>query len=519
MFNNNSTFYPTPYHLIRKMTDKIQNISKIKYILEPSAGKGDLIEGFKEQYMAKRWITKTDKLDEYITIEAVEIDTNLANLCRGKGINIVWDDFLDFNPPRFYDLIIANFPFDRGADHLLKAIQIQERIGGQIIAIINAETLKNPYSNNRKHLTALLEKYKADIEYLENQFIDAERTTGVEIALIHVTIPMIDTTTMFEKDFERDNPDITVENMHQLAVNRSKLEQLVFECEMIKQSGINLFKEKMRVDKLLEGMGIKSKLALCRADYSRDGDITINQFIERINLEYWRKFIGETDFKNRLPSKLRDNFTYNIESQKNIAFNTENVKYFYQELIRAIPQSYEEAVAAVFDKITCNSYYPDATWNKNIHMYNGWKTNNGMRINKKCIVGISTYWMYRLPDILVDLNIIFENISGVKDDLYKDNRVEDAIKKHEKKIETEHFILDVYKKGTLHVTFKNKEHLTQFNILAGKGKNWLPPTFGNKNYSDMDKEDQRFVLELGMTPEQYNGQLHKTDYLRLTHSA
>ena len=199
MFTENKDFYPTPKSLIGKMFSKIKiNTDKNTYILEPSAGKGDLIDGFKTFFCNKTWITK-QKIDEYVKVDCVEKDYNLNNLLRGKNENVVWDDFLTFNAPRFYDVIVMNPPFSNGVKHLLKAIEIQERIGGQIVCILNAETLRNTYSNDRKYLMQLLRDYNADIEYIENAFVDSERGTNVEIAIIYINVPMKDNETMFEK--------------------------------------------------------------------------------------------------------------------------------------------------------------------------------------------------------------------------------------------------------------------------------------------------------------------------------
>lgn len=504
MFNNKN-YYPTPEDLIKRMMTKIDT-RLIQYILEPSAGKGNIIDYYKKYYKARnhRYMGYDRKIEDYITFDAIEIDQHLSNLLRGKDINVIWNDFLDFEPQRFYDLIIMNPPFDRGVEHLLKAIKIQERIGGQILCILNAETIKNTYSNNRKELKYLLERCNADIEYIENAFVEAERTTDVEIALIHMNIPMKSNETMFEREFKRDNPDIEFKDFQSLVVNRSKLENLIFECDMIKNSGIELFKEKLKIEKLLNGMGLDSQITICDKAYGHKV-LSINEFINKINLEYWNKFINETDFKKRLPSKLRNNFTYNMEKQKDISFNLENVKYFYEELIKAIPQSYEETVAKVFDDITSRHYYSDREWEKNIYGYSGWKSNNGMKINKKCIIRCyNNGFMYELPDILLDLNIIFENISGEKDDLYKNNNeILNRVKQYGKKIETKFFILDIYKKGTMHITFKNQDYLNQFNILAGKGKKWLPDSFGKKSYPDMTEEEKNLVKEFGLTIDEY----------------
>jgi hypothetical protein len=505
MFNENENFYPSPEKLVYKMLEKI-DLKKHSYILEPSSGKGNIIDYTKKYFESnnKRYMGYNQTADNYLTFDAIENDNNLVSLCRGRGINIVWDDFLTFDPPRFYDLILMNPPFINGDKHLLQAIRIQERVGGEIICILNADTLKNPYSNDRKQLIKKLHQYNADVEYMQEAFSDAERKTDVEIALIYVQVPMVDTETMFEKEFKQDNPDLHIDNIQALMPKMNKLEQLVFEYNMLKNATIELYKEKLRVDKLLNGVGISPFVTINENGYTKEKSLSLNEFINKINLKYWQKFIEETDFKKKLPSKLRDNFNYNMEKQKNIAFTIENLRYFSDELMKAIPRSYEENVASVFDECTRKYCYSDASWNSNIHMYNGWKTNNAFKVNKKVIIPCHYSWnLYRVPDVLNDLNIIFNNISGKKFDI-DTNEICKAIERAEKNIETEHFLLDSYKKGTIHIKFKDQTHLNIFNILAGKGKNWLPDDFMTKRYTDMTTEEKDLVKEFGLTANEYN---------------
>jgi len=53
---------------------------------------------------------------------------------------------------------------------------------GQIVCLLNAETIKNPYSNERKSLVKKLDELNASIEFLTDEFTTAERSTSVEIA-------------------------------------------------------------------------------------------------------------------------------------------------------------------------------------------------------------------------------------------------------------------------------------------------------------------------------------------------
>ena len=64
---------------------------KTKYILEPSAGKGDIIDVIEKK-------KKVQKLNSTaIDIDAIEIDENLVALLKGKKYKVVHDDFLTFN--------------------------------------------------------------------------------------------------------------------------------------------------------------------------------------------------------------------------------------------------------------------------------------------------------------------------------------------------------------------------------------------------------------------------------------
>ena len=103
-------------------------------------------------------------------------------ILRAKGYRLISDDFLTFSTNKRYDLILMNPPFSNGDEHLLKAIQLMES-GGQIVCLLNAETVRNPYTQRRRLLMSLLSKYEAHIEFIANAFKHAQRKTDVELPL------------------------------------------------------------------------------------------------------------------------------------------------------------------------------------------------------------------------------------------------------------------------------------------------------------------------------------------------
>lgn len=188
MFIDNKDFYPTPQNLIDKMLSDI-DFSMIKSILEPSAGKGDIVESLKKKAEThnKYWGNKEFQLD----IDCIEADQNLQHILKGKNFRVVYNDFLTYNTMKEYDLIIMNPPFSNGCKHLLKALEMQQRNGGAVVCILNAETLKNLCTNDRQYLQRKLTEYNAKIEFIQNAFLDAERKTAVEIALVKVQLPEV----------------------------------------------------------------------------------------------------------------------------------------------------------------------------------------------------------------------------------------------------------------------------------------------------------------------------------------
>lgn len=172
--NDSRDFYPTPDNLAWEMAYSLQST---KYgwkhlpqpILEPSAGDGALARQI-HAVADIRHDPKTGELDRYSTSKAKEFDLDCVELSsdfRAKlkkdGFRVVHDDFLTFRPAKKYAAIIMNPPFSAGAAHLLKALEIMKD-GGKIRCLLNAETIRNPYTNERKELAQKLNELNAQIK-------------------------------------------------------------------------------------------------------------------------------------------------------------------------------------------------------------------------------------------------------------------------------------------------------------------------------------------------------------------
>lgn len=170
-------FYPTPLSLAKRAWDKFKNRNFVR-VLEPHAGNGDLAMAapFYDDYRGWRGDVKVD---------CCEIDMSRHATLRDKALNVVGMDFLEYGSASLYSHIVMNPPFAQGCKHVLKAFDALWN--GEVVAIIGAETLRNPYSKERQHLVKLIEKY-GDVEYLSEEFMtdETQRKTRVEIALVRL---------------------------------------------------------------------------------------------------------------------------------------------------------------------------------------------------------------------------------------------------------------------------------------------------------------------------------------------
>ena len=172
----NASFYPTPPEVAEKMLAKVGKLYE-RSILEPSAGKGDLADA------------AVGKLDRYYNrcrevVHCIEIEPELQAAIRGKGYPLVGTDFLTFWPDEKYDLIIMNPPFANGEAHLLHAWEILDH--GDIVCLLNEQTLLNPCTSNRKLLATIIEEH-GEVEHLGSCFAeDALRKTQVRVSMVHL---------------------------------------------------------------------------------------------------------------------------------------------------------------------------------------------------------------------------------------------------------------------------------------------------------------------------------------------
>lgn len=533
LLTENKNYYPTPNTLIEKMISGIK-WKEIKTVLEPSAGSGNIVDEIMPYANANHWSNPKPTF----SVDCIEIDEQLQATLKVKGYRLVYNNFLTFNTCKKYDLIIMNPPFDNGAKHLLKALEMQSN-GGCVVCLLNAETIKNAYSNERKALKDKLSELNASIEYIENAFMTAERQTAVEVALVKVIIDSKEE--IIDKDiFDKFKPNkkaITAsepitdqENMLTcFSAENSFIELAVEQYETETKMGIELIQvyKKMK-PYLLKTITKDKKNTFSNYEYSlflvlgnnednaRYNSKTIdeNDFIKIMRLKYWNALFQNPKFTGKLTQNLKEELDKKVEQYADYDFNVFNIYELAEEMQLKTTKGIEDTIITLFNELTYKYAYATNKEfeTKNIHYFNGWVTNKCWFINKKVIIPyLNSGWegQRKLSDIHKALSYLDYNNDNT------DANIEQMIVDYKKakgiwhsdyieEIPLPYFTIRFYKKGTAHITFTNQEILDKFNLFCCKNKNMLPPHFGKKKYEDMTNTEQQVATEFMGSKENYN---------------
>ena len=508
-------YYPTPQNIIDKMLCDL-DFTMVKSILEPSAGKGDIVEVLKKKEEIRSYGHNKYQFD----IDCIEIDQNLQHILKGKNFRVVHNDFLTYSTMKEYDLIIMNPPFSNGCKHLLKALEMQQRNGGAVVCLLNAETLKNLCSNDRLDLHRKLAEYNAKVEYIQDAFLDAERKTKVEIALIKGQLPEIQRESFIMERLRKaqEQKEIIEEENTQL-IDSDFFKGIVNQYQLEVHAGINLIKEYYAMKPFIlsefskdkeTGEIIQQGGCILSLDIGSNRDayhnkLSVNEYIREVRRKYWEALFKNKKFIGHLTRNLQRDFYNKVEELSNYDFSLYNIYELKIDMQKKVVKGIENTIIELFDELSHKYSYWDET-SKNIHYYNGWKTNQSWIINKKVIIPLKAYndfWGryepsdYKIVNKLQDIEKCFNYLDG---GLTEAVDLEESLKFAEeygetKNIQLKYFTVTFYKKGTCHITFNNEELLKKFNIFGSQHKGWLPPSYGKKVYKDMTQEEKAVVNE------------------------
>lgn len=508
-------FYPTSLALAlycwSKFTDKI-----VTRVLEPSAGAGDLmapvtLDSWELRQKCEELGISMDRGRDRAELhtrgkwDACELDLARHSHLREEGARIVGIDFMAMENLSVYSHIIMNPPFAVGADHVMHAWE--GLYDGEIVAILNAETLRNPFSRVRQELVKVVAQH-GEVEFFSDAFKgdDVAREADVEIAIVHLT----------KKGDGNLNLDGIMEGLSRDSEAKEKLwqppQELAIPASWIENAVSNFKMAATAAKELAKAAAVSnyytSRLGDTLANITNAGEGATpsqcstataairngySQTYDELKDRAWASVITSTEVMKKLSSKAQREVESQFSQIKQLEFTAANVHGFLAGLCAKGGEIQMDMVCDLFDQVT-------RYWSDNTVYYMGWKSNDahrtvGRRVKMKRFIipgyskeSYSRSVPYRMSQWLHDFDKTFAILDGKETvdfglaDLF--DRYYERLCAGER-MKSDYFEVRYYPgRGTTHFFATREDLIDRWNWLVGQFRNWLPP--------DMDAAPESF---------------------------
>jgi hypothetical protein len=468
-------FYPTPRALAEKALAKFKS-HNYRRILEPQAGRGDLLTPLLDKWNHHYSSHHAGKID------CIEIDLDNQAILRSKGLNVIDSDFLAYDGTAMFSHVLMNPPFSSGDEHLIKAFNLL--VDGELVAILNAETIRNPHTAKRKLICKWIEE-QGSVEFLSEAFLDpdTQRKTSVEIALIWLQ-KTLDIKTNFTNGLEFEHVSgLDYQDKNSIALRQNTISNAVavFNAAVQSLKTAEVAREEADYYTRLLGRPLNELHKT-----SQDGDSVAIQ--ERFNKGYddlkkraWTNVLHSTEFDKYLSSKAYQRLTTEFEDIAKLSFTESNIRSFLIGLINNQGDMNIQMLLDCFDEIT--KYRPD-----NRAYYKGWKSNEkhkqlAYRVKMTRFIipvrnsyGLGPSW----EDLkkLQDFDKTFAMLDGKAQCNYGLYDLFQAMPndlKRSQRMTTDYFDVRWYRQaGTVHFYPRSRNLIDRLNRMVGRQRHWLP---------------------------------------------
>ncbi len=480
-------YFPTPRSLALRAWATFSD-RDFGSTLEPSAGEGHLAAAC------------PSSRDRVTRIDCIERDLTRHEMLRARGLRVIGLDFLSLRNASMYSKIIMNPPFAEGVRHVLHAWSILW--DGEIVAILNAETVRNPCSQERKYLVDLIARH-GQVEFIEGAFesSDALRKTRVDVALVHFTKhaeaneilgDLLARCRVDSGDAARPPMDtLSPGALPALPVSRLENAVVVFDAAVLA----------MRKSVLAEACAAHYARLIGGRLEERHSDASLPEILPKLTADWvrehiqsrykdlknraWASVLDSTEVRGRLSIGVRQSMERQFQDIQALEFTLENIYAFLSGLIEQQGPLQVQMCCEVFDLF--GKYHTD-----NLCFYRGWKSNNkhrtcGMKLKSTRFIlpGHSmNSWqsrpLYTTQELLGDIDRVFylldgqyapdrNSLSAVFDDRFDDLT-------NGERVSSEYFDLRFHPGiGTIHFFPRRKDLVDRLNRIVGRARQWLPP--------------------------------------------
>ena len=473
-------FFPTPRPVINKMLGRID--SAARYFLEPSAGRGDIAEAIKDQLEGYGWTRRA------IEVDCIEQSPDLCAILKDKELSIVGTDWMTYNGVSYYDAIVMNPPFSTGARHLLHAWDFLH--SGEIVCLLNSETLRNPHTAERKRLAAIIEEH-GDTEELGESFSTSSRPTDVEITMVYLRKAAIDDRVeLWETGTDEANIGDLLEDSNLPAV-QDRLGNMQRFYDEGNRHMLLAFEHARKASTYLEANHISAGQTYSDIlGHAMSNNVSHNraEFLRAHRRDAWLSVFQMMDFHKWLDRKQTEELISDVSRHGHFPFTAENIKGTLENVIAQRRKLFDQSAWNVFEALT--KYF-----NGNTNYHEGWKSNDAFKVNKKIVFpygvcydkkfsGFSTRYG-RDFDIYNDLDRVLAVLDGepFDDTLCVGEAMRRAIdidSHTPRAVESTYFDIRYYKKGTVHLKWKRLDLLDKFCQTAARGRMWIGDDRGHQ---------------------------------------
>jgi hypothetical protein len=480
----NKEFYPT-----NKETLDLMNLDLLgKVIYEPHAGKGDIVKYCK---------SKGAK-----SVSISEINDDLRLVASKYADNVIGKDFFDVTEKDVvqFDLILMNPPFSDAHKHIIHAFTIAPE-GCEVVSLCNYETISK--GSSYRQLASLIRDYGTG-ENIGDCFSTAERKTGIDIGLVKLFKPVVskeaDYSGFFlddEQEEENHVEGIMPFNEVRACVNRYVGAMKVFD---------KLEEQQILMNNTLHGLGVSGISLNLGYNHEVKNKAEFGKMIQKSS---WQHIFNKMKLDKYVTSGVKKDINKFVETQTQIPFTMKNIYKMFEIIVGTSQETFNRAIEEVIDNFTKYTH-------ENRFNVEGWKTNSGYMLNRKFIVERAVEQRYSSSSLRISLSGAIEklkdltkvlcsltgtNYDNVLDIKYspcdknengyltsKGNRIEninkqvfgDSIHKFDsfdsnKWYEWGFFEFKCFKKGSMHLKFKNEKDWYVLNQAYGKLKGFTLP--------------------------------------------
>lgn len=484
IFSDNPDFYPTPKALIDEMLAEVDVVGKV--ILEPSAGKGDIVDALIARGAAQVLACENDPNLKW-TLQMSQPDDGVFRFLK--------EDFLQVKAEEVshVDVIVMNPPFSEAQHHILHAWDIAPD-GCTVVALCNADSFQHNGTQAWQKVREAVEAHGRSLTFVD-AFATAERQTSVLVSLLTLrkeaaaADPFADYFLSEEDDIPAGGSQAGL--MPYNAV-RDIVQRYVEACRLYNEVDtlsrkINALAQYNEPKSDAQPYGYSPYLpitfgARIQEGYKTSGStVTFEVYKKELQKYYWDVIFHKLNLEKYSTSKLKEQLNRFVEQQHEMPFTMRNIYAVLDIVIQTNGQRMREALVEAFEKICEFSADNSSAGEK-------WKTNSDYMINRRFIVpwmceGRSYSWnnptvriTYNGRGRLDDINKALCFITGRR---FED--IPDLLHFEYDKAqwgtwyEWGFFRIRFYKKGTVHCEFLDEDVWIKFNAEVARIKGWALP--------------------------------------------